>query len=193
MDQFISNFRWNERTVFIFLGTTVAAIAFGIVSRSQASRPKLVCSSESLYLKPFPGETFEENIITINGGKRNTAKWLPADKAPKAVVIIVHGLHEHVLNYYAVAHELTAKGYAVYGMDHVGHGLSGDVRGLVPDYELLVSDLVAFTESVQKLHPTLPTFLLAHSMGTLVTILACKKLTNIKVVIVISVPYLLVH
>ncbi|HZE00685.1 MAG TPA: alpha/beta hydrolase, partial [Pseudonocardiaceae bacterium] len=47
--------------------------------------------------------------------------WLPLDPA-RAVVIIVHGLHEHSSRYAHVGIRLAAAGYAVYAADHRGHG-----------------------------------------------------------------------
>ena len=47
--------------------------------------------------------------------------WLPPSR-PVGVVLISHGLHEHALRYYAIAHHLTARGIAVFACDHYAHG-----------------------------------------------------------------------
>mmetsp|Transcript_22650 Transcript_22650/g.38326 ORF Transcript_22650/g.38326 Transcript_22650/m.38326 type:complete len:127 (+) Transcript_22650:169-549(+) len=60
---------------------------------------------------------------------------------PVAVVLISHGLHEHALRYYAVAHYLTARGAAVYACDHYAHGKSSGTRGLVTDGQALAEDM----------------------------------------------------
>jgi hypothetical protein len=50
--------------------------------------------------------------------------WLPAT-TPVAVVLVSHGLHEHALRYYDMAHYLAARGVAVYACDHYAHGEGG--------------------------------------------------------------------
>ena len=180
MDQLMS-FQWDQRAAIAILGSTAVAIAVGVIFKSKFAGVKMLEEAELAYLKPCAGEKFEENMILLNGEQRNVASWLPAKDPPKAVVIVVHGLHEHALNFYAVAHELTGKGFAVYGMDHHGHGKSGPEMGMVRSFEILVQDLVAFVESIRKKHPTLPFFMCAHSMGTLVTILSATMLPYVKV------------
>ena len=50
--------------------------------------------------------------------------WVP-DGAPKAAVILSHGLAEHSSRYTNVVNHLTAHDFALYGLDHIGHGQSG--------------------------------------------------------------------
>jgi alpha-beta hydrolase superfamily lysophospholipase len=53
--------------------------------------------------------------------------WLPKGK-PKAVLLIVHGLAEHSGRYMNVVNHFVPLGYAVYGIDHLGHGKSDGMR-----------------------------------------------------------------
>ena len=50
--------------------------------------------------------------------------WLP-DGDVKAVLFLVHGLGEHCGRYMNHVNHFVPLGYAVYGLDHVGHGKSG--------------------------------------------------------------------
>ena len=52
------------------------------------------------------------------------AQWTPADRKPRAVLQIAHGVAEHILRYEPLAAYLTERGFAVAGHDHLGHGLS---------------------------------------------------------------------
>ncbi len=99
-----------------------------------------------------------------------TQSWLP-DDAPRAVVIIAHGVGEHSGRYAHVAAYLTAHGYAVYAPDHRGHGQSGGDRVLVSSFDEFVTDLRTYFDQVRAAHPDLPIFLYGHSMGSLIALL----------------------
>jgi acylglycerol lipase len=64
----------------------------------------------------------------------------------KAVTLLVHGLNghaRHASNMWT-AHTLLNSGFTVVALDVEGHGLSGGVRGFVPDIETAVAgDVVA--------------------------------------------------
>ena len=44
--------------------------------------------------------------------------------SPRAVLVLSHGVSEHILRYEPLAAYLTEWGFAVAGHDHLGHGLS---------------------------------------------------------------------
>jgi alpha-beta hydrolase superfamily lysophospholipase len=90
--------------------------------------------------------------------------WLP-ERDPRAVVVISHGLAEHGGRYAALAERLVAHGYAVYALDHRGHGRSTGVRANIGRFSYLVSDLSTFVGRAQRQHPDAPAFLVGHSMG----------------------------
>lgn len=129
-----------------------------------------------------PGIRFREELVNLQSKRRNVAQWFPEGSDVKAIVFIVHGLNEHSLCYYRVAHALVNEGYGVYAMDHVGHGHSDGDKGLVRDYHDLVDDLVTFVNSRRHEHDDVPAFVLAHSMGTLATIPALARFEGIRAV-----------
>ena len=49
--------------------------------------------------------------------------WVP-ETAPRGVLLISHGVSEHILRYGPLASYLTERGFAVAGHDHLGHGTS---------------------------------------------------------------------
>jgi alpha-beta hydrolase superfamily lysophospholipase len=90
------------------------------------------------------------------------------------VVVLVHGMGEHLRRYDHVADALTSAGFAVYGHDHRGHGASlaeADEPGnLGPNgWAALVDDLNLAIARAKSDHPDLPITMVAHSMGSFAT------------------------
>jgi alpha-beta hydrolase superfamily lysophospholipase len=72
---------------------------------------------------------------------------------------------------------LNARGIALYGFDHRGHGRSPGVRGHIPSLEAVRGDIDHFIAEAKKAHPEKPVFLYGHSMGGLLVLdygLVCK-------------------
>ena len=101
----------------------------------------------------------------------HAAEWLP-ETAPRAVLVLSHGVSEHILRYEPFAAFLTERGFAVCGHDHLGHGTSvaeGAPRlyfGPRGSWDDVVRDLYARRELAGKRFPGVPVFLLGHSMGS---------------------------
>lgn len=101
----------------------------------------------------------------------HAVEWTP-DMAPRAVLVLSHGVSEHILRYEPLAAYLTERGFAVAGHDHLGHGLSvaaGAPRlyfGPRGSWDWAVQDLYARRELAGQRFPGLPVFLLGHSMGS---------------------------
>lgn len=91
-------------------------------------------------------------------------KWLPVD-APRAVIVLVHGLGEHCLRYQRLAAFFNQHGFAVYASDHAGHGKSGGKRGHVDSYEWFFAEIDALIQLARRDFPALPLFLYGHSLG----------------------------
>jgi acylglycerol lipase len=96
--------------------------------------------------------------------------WLP-ESEPRAVVVIAHGAGEHIGRYEHVAARLVSERYAVYGLDHRGHGHSEGPRALVDRVAYTVSDLDQLVVLAAGEHPGLDVFLLGHSMGGCISVL----------------------
>ena len=101
----------------------------------------------------------------------HTLLWLPEGEV-KAVLQIVHGMSEHVARYEEFARYLGARGVAVVGHDHLGHGLTAKDEGELgffgwPDgNEYLIGDIHRTREKTQFRFPGVPYYLLGHSMGS---------------------------
>jgi acylglycerol lipase len=90
--------------------------------------------------------------------------WLPETQA-RAVVVISHGASEHSDRYRHVARRLLADGYAVYAIEHRGHGRSEGPRALIDRRDRAVADLDTLIVMAGGQHPGAEVFLIGHSMG----------------------------
>jgi acylglycerol lipase len=90
--------------------------------------------------------------------------WLP-DAEPVGLLLICHGMGEHSGRYDTVLEELVPHGWAVYGLDHRGHGRSTGRRAHVRRYAHFLADYDTFRRAVSARHADLRPFLLGHSMG----------------------------
>jgi alpha-beta hydrolase superfamily lysophospholipase len=135
---------------------------------------------DTMYSKPIDGVTLTEKTIVLNGRKINCNRWTPKGP-PKGLVVVSHGLHEHGQRYYSLAAVLAKKNYIVIACDHSSHGLSDGVRGLITDYRMLPMDFVSLCTVSHEEFPELPCFIVSHSMGTLVAIMAIGELPFVKV------------
>jgi acylglycerol lipase len=96
--------------------------------------------------------------------------WLPKGE-PKAVLLIVHGLSEHSGRYMNVVNHFVPLGYAVYGIDHLGHGKSDGTRVYVKRFADYTDTLKIYFDMVRDWQPERPIFLIGHSMGGLISAL----------------------
>ncbi len=109
--------------------------------------------------------THATGLLTGAGGRRIFwQSWNPGGE-PRAVVVIVHGASEHSDRYVHVAEALRADGYAVYALDHRGHGRSEGPRALIDRLDNAVADLDQLVVQASAEHRSAPVYLLGHSMG----------------------------
>jgi acylglycerol lipase len=106
----------------------------------------------------------ESEFEGVGGVRLFGQSWLP-DRQPRAVVVIAHGAGEHSGRYAHVAARLIDEGYAVYALDHRGHGRSGGPRAVVDRMDSAVADLDQLITTAASEQPGVPIFLLGHSMG----------------------------
>jgi acylglycerol lipase len=90
--------------------------------------------------------------------------WLP-DKKPKAVLLVAHGLAEHSGRYKNLVDYFVPKGYAVYALDHRGHGKSEGTLSYVDNFNDYLIDLKTFFDMVRKDSKNTKIFLFGHSLG----------------------------
>ena len=104
----------------------------------------------------------------VGGEKLFYQCWLPG-QTPLAALVVVHGLGEHSGRYMNLVNAMVPKGFAVYALDHYGHGRSGGRRMYVPRFQTFLDGLDHLVDRVREWEPERPVFLVGHSMGGLIT------------------------
>ncbi len=109
-------------------------------------------------------------IIADDGYRLPLHHW-PAKGDPQAIVLGVHGFNEHGGTFKRLADDLAPQGITLYAHDQRGFGTTAQ-RGLWPGHERLAADVTLLAERLSARHPQIPLYLVGHSMGGAVTILA---------------------
>ena len=120
----------------------------------------------------------EKKTFTLNSsdGKSKLSGFLFLPEGePRAVVQICHGMCEYIMRYEEMAQYLTDAGYAVCGIDHLGHGSTAEMNkedlgffGEKGAWNYLVEDQEIERKTISAQFPGLPYFLLGHSTGSFV-------------------------
>ena len=118
-------------------------------------------------------ETFTLN--SSDGSSKLAGFLFLPEGEPRAVVQICHGMCEYILRYEEMAQYLTDAGYAICGIDHLGHGSTAEMNegslgyfGEKGAWNNLVEDQEVERRAMSERFPDLPYFLLGHSMGSFV-------------------------
>src|SRR5262245_35681272 len=93
------------------------------------------------------------------------------DGAPRAVVLIAHGLSEHSGRYARFADALVGAGYTAYAVDHRGHGRTAESTGVgragARGMDGILDDLHQLSAIATSETDGAPVVLFGHSMGAL--------------------------
>ena len=113
-----------------------------------------------------------------------------ADKEiTKGVVVISHGMAEHIYRYKWLIKQLNATGYHVVCADHLGHGKyinDGAAPGYfsdVDDFEDVENNLIHILDYVSHKFPDLNKILIGHSMGSWIAMGVIQRYQNIDALI----------
>jgi lysophospholipase len=122
-----------------------------------------------------PGPVDRVNIrtgyfTTADGTAIRNAIWSPESQQPRGSVVLLGGRKEFLEKYTETAADLNQRGFAVFGFDWRGQGLSSRMlsdrlKGFVRNYDDYVRDLEEFFQRVVRPEAVRPIYLLAHSMG----------------------------
>jgi alpha-beta hydrolase superfamily lysophospholipase len=93
--------------------------------------------------------------------------WLP-DGDPCGIILVAHGLGEHSGRYTDFARHCTDRGFAIYALDHYGHGKSEGLAGHVERFSVFLDGVRELLARVREEQTGVPVFLLGHSMGGLI-------------------------
>jgi acylglycerol lipase len=113
--------------------------------------------------------------------------WLP-DIATRGVIVLVHGVAEHSGRYVHVGKRLADAGFAVYALDHIGHGKSAGSNANIGSMDGAADNVAAMLDIVSLEHPDVPRFLIGHSMGSLIVLYLATRAPIDVAGIVVSAP-----
>lgn len=112
-----------------------------------------------------------DRLVAADGTGLALRSWLPAEGAPRAVIVALHGFNDYGTFIAGAAAHLADRGIATYAYDQRGFGET-PARGMWPGVEALADDLGAVTGRVRARHPKTPLYLLGASMGAAVIMVA---------------------
>ncbi|HEV7251561.1 MAG TPA: alpha/beta hydrolase [Mesorhizobium sp.] len=129
-------------------------------------------------------------------GRQVRYATFPATGRPlKGTVILLSGRNETIEKYFETVRDLSARGFTVAALDWRGQGGSDRLlrdpdRGFVRSFDQYVSDLELLFEEVVLPDCRAPFYLLGHSTGGLVALLAAPRLLNRVRRMVLTAPLL---
>ncbi|MCA9773409.1 MAG: alpha/beta hydrolase [Myxococcales bacterium] len=122
--------------------------------------------------RKYPLETKRHAFTADDGATITYHRWLPEGTAPRALVLIAHGMGEHSGRYRDFADWLVDRGFGVYAHDQRGHGITaGGPNNLgylgEPDgWNQCVRDFETFRRLAAAEWPGAPIVVFGHSMGS---------------------------
>lgn len=124
-------------------------------------------------------QLLEKHYVSFDGDRLGYNKWLPSGRAPKTVIIGVHGISGHAGDYdnlgkYLLKHSPST---ALYAAETRGQGMDPKVerRGDVRRAKEWYKDLYTFTDLVRKVHPGAKVVWFGESMGSLIVMHAYSR------------------
>jgi alpha-beta hydrolase superfamily lysophospholipase len=108
-------------------------------------------------------------IYADDGREINLYQWLPKGK-PLKVIVLSHGMGQHIERYADFAKACNQNGIAVFGASHRGHGPDAKILGYFAEtngWDLVLTDIARIVEYVTDAFAVKPV-LLGHSMGSFI-------------------------
>jgi lysophospholipase len=148
----------------------------------------------------IPGNPVPERAtvgsFSAHDGKQLRYGLFPATSHPfKGTVILLPGRNECIEKYFETIRDLSVRGHAVATFDWRGQGASERLlrdrhRGHVKTFDHYVKDLEAFFEQIVLPDCRGPFFILAHSSGALIALLAAPAMINRVQRMVLVAPFM---
>ena len=139
----------------------------------------------------------EGKVTGPRGQQMYWQSWTTDDSVDRGqcrgAVIIVHGLAEHSNRYAHVASYLVENGYAVFALDHLGHGKSDGERCFVKTFADYIEPLHELVLRVKQNYSGKPVHMLGHSLGGLITNIYLLQHQNELMSAVLSSPLVMIR
>ncbi len=114
-------------------------------------------------------EKMDFNIKLKNGQVLRGIIQSPGEDT-RAIVIMVHGLGEHINRYQYWSKLFIREKTGFTGVDLPGHGRSDGRRGHIKSFRLLREMIGILVDSCRKTFPGVPVFLYGHSLGGVIVL-----------------------
>jgi len=114
-------------------------------------------------------EKMDFNIKLKNGQVLRGIIQSPGEDT-RAIVILVHGLGEHINRYQNWSSLFIREKIGFTGVDLPGHGRSDGRRGHIRSFRLLREMIGILVDSCRKTFPGVPVFLYGHSLGGVIVL-----------------------
>lgn len=132
---------------------------------------------------PIPADPIDGFLQTPDGVSLRYARWRTLSFPAKGTVLILHGRAECIEKTFETVTRLRNDGFDVFTFDWRGQGgssrlLSDPMRGHVDSFDEYITDLNTCMEEVVLPDCPGPYYILAHSTGALVSLLAAPGFAN---------------
>ncbi|MGB7286363.1 MAG: alpha/beta hydrolase [Salaquimonas sp.] len=132
---------------------------------------------------PMPSNPQAGEVMTKDGIKLRYAHWRTTNPPTIGTVLLLHGRAEYIEKLYETATDLREKGFDVLTFDWRGQGGSSRMledprKGFVEHFDQYVMDLDTIISEVALPDCRGPYYILAHSTGSLVALLAAPLFAN---------------
>ena len=119
-------------------------------------------------------EQFPLQYLEGQRGCRLAYRHCVHQPAADKLVILVNGRVENILKWTEIAQDFYAQGYDVLLFDHRGQGysqrlLSDSEKGHLDEFRFYAQDMAKIIENLTALYPYAQQYLLAHSLGALIS------------------------
>ena len=130
----------------------------------------------------MPPDPVCDYLRTPDGVRLRYARWKTLRPPAKGTIVLLQGRTEYIEKYYETITNFRKAGFEVATFDWRGQGGSDrqveDGRGHVDSFEEYVTDLETIMQDVVLPDCRAPLFIVAHSTGALVALLAAPRLAN---------------
>lgn len=147
-------------------GAGVAVLALAVAAGVAAAVGSGSRASGCVGAEP-PGAWKTYRVQAGDGNCLQGYVWSPAGEV-RAVLVVVHGLHDHARRYEGLARAMNEAGIAVLAQDHRGHGGSGGPRQRLDSVAQAIGDVDLAIGEAQRRFAGRPLVLHGHSLGGMV-------------------------
>jgi lysophospholipase len=132
---------------------------------------------------PLPGAAVSGMVDLPDGKRIRYARFAATGRPLQGTVVIVPGRNDYIEKYFETIADLSTRGFSAVIFDLRGQGGSDRLlhdpnRGYIADFQDYANDLGPLFEQIVLPDARGPYYILAHSTGALVTLLAAHNLYN---------------